>query len=213
MEKGVRLPSGLLRRQSSRAGHPASCLLLCLLRLLTDEQTPRRGRCPIGSHKADLPGSIPGPGTCGRAGARPSFIRSEAVVRLPGPQLEGATIQCWHSMARYANWHSDQAESLMSVGSNPTRATCSSKLIVPWSNGDDTSLTKRKRGFDSLRDDSMAKTSDGPRVCWRHASVVRRGTEFDSRADLSSIQNGLLVQRDDTCLASRKSGFDSPAVH
>ena len=26
-------------------------------------------------------------------------------------------------MARYANWHSGQAESLMSVGSTPTRAT------------------------------------------------------------------------------------------
>jgi hypothetical protein len=58
-------------------------------------------------------------------------------------------------MARYANWHSDQAESLMSVGSTPTRATQSSKATVPWSNGNDTSLTKRKRGFDSLRDDSV----------------------------------------------------------
>ena len=39
-----------------------------------------------GSHKAGSPGSIPGPGTCGRAGARPSFICSDAAVRLPGPQ-------------------------------------------------------------------------------------------------------------------------------
>ena len=28
------------------------------------------------------------------------------------------------------------------------------RVCVPWSNGNDTSLTKRKRGFDSLRDDS-----------------------------------------------------------
>ncbi len=30
---------------------------------------------------------------------------------------------------------------------------------VPWSNGDDTSLTKRKRGFDSLRDDWIDRQS------------------------------------------------------
>src|SRR5437868_1701183 len=36
------------------------------------------GRCPVGPHKPGVPGSIPGPGTCGWAGARPSFIRSEA---------------------------------------------------------------------------------------------------------------------------------------
>ena len=59
--------------------------------------------------------------------------------------------------------------------------------------------------------------------------MVGRGTEFDSRADLRVIvaairvrfpdrlilsnSNGLLVQRDDTGFAHRKSGFDSPAVH
>ena len=77
---------------------------------------PRRGRCPAGLHKADLPGSIPGPGTCGWAGARPSFIRSEAEIRLPDPQLSVF-------MARYANWHRGQVESLVPVGSTPTRAT------------------------------------------------------------------------------------------
>ena len=51
--------------------------------------------------------------------------------------------------------------------------------------------------------------------------MVGRGTEFDSRADLQSVEsdcrflcsNGLLVQRDDTGIASRGSGSDSPAVH
>ena len=44
----------------------------------------------------------------------------------------------------------------MSVGSTPTRATWhEGDFAVPWSNGNDTSLTKRKRGFDSLRDDSI----------------------------------------------------------
>jgi hypothetical protein len=84
--------------------------------------SPRRlnpfqaGRCPAGPHKPGVPGSIPGPGTCGWAGAQPSFIRSEAEVRLPDPQLSVFT-------ARYANWHRGQVESLVPVGSNPTRAT------------------------------------------------------------------------------------------
>jgi hypothetical protein len=74
----------------------------------------------------------------------------------------------------------------------------------------------------------------------QHTSLVGRETEFDSRADLrvnlrgdSSHEgllafnrgigppfpgqfissNGLLVQRDDTGIARRRSGFDSPAVH
>ncbi len=61
-----------------------------------------------------------GLGLCGRAGARPSFIRSEAVVRLPGPQSHELRLT---QTARYANRHSDRAESPMSVGSTPTRAT------------------------------------------------------------------------------------------
>lgn len=47
---------------------------------------PRRGRRPVGSHKADSPGSIPGPGTRGRAGAPLSLINSARWVRLPCPQ-------------------------------------------------------------------------------------------------------------------------------
>jgi hypothetical protein len=93
-------------------------------------------------------------------------------------------------LARYANWHSDQAESLMCAGSTPARATpLETVLVVPWSNGNDTSLTKRKRGFDSLRDDSVICSiqHSGPRVRRRHPFLVRRGTEFDSRADLSIV--------------------------
>ena len=81
------------------------------------DSTPlQAGRCPAGPHKPGVPGSIPGPGTRGWAGARPSVIRSEAEVRLPDPQLSVF-------MALYANWHRGQVESLVSVGSNPTRAT------------------------------------------------------------------------------------------
>src|SRR3954471_13862161 len=59
------------------------------------------GRCPAGPHKPGVPGSIPGPGIRGWAGARPSFIRLDAEVRLPEPQLPAFT-------ARYANWHRGQ---------------------------------------------------------------------------------------------------------
>ena len=65
------------------------------------------------------------------------------------------------------------------------------------------------------------------RKCLRsHTVVVRRKTGFESRTDLCGESeargselierdgsNGLLVQREDVWLATRKSGFDSPAVH
>ncbi len=35
-------------------------------------------------------------------------------------------------------------------------------FAVPWSNGNDTSLTKRKRGFESLRDDSSLWSASAP---------------------------------------------------
>ena len=47
---------------------------------------PRRGGRPAGSHKAAFPGSTPGPGTRGWAGAQPSLMNWEDVVRLPYPQ-------------------------------------------------------------------------------------------------------------------------------
>ena len=77
---------------------------------------PRRGRRPAGSHKAGLPGSIPGPGTwrVGRCSAEFHTLGGGGSTPLPAYSR-------W-TLARYANWHSDQAESLMSVGSNPTRA-------------------------------------------------------------------------------------------
>jgi hypothetical protein len=37
--------------------------------------------------------------------------------------------------------------------------------FVPWSNGNDASLTKRKRGFDSLRDDFIPRKNSMVRGC------------------------------------------------
>jgi hypothetical protein len=59
------------------------------------------------------------------------------------------------------------------------------------------------------------------RRCYgRHASLVGRWSGFDPRADLlvtrsvlESIATGPLVQWNDAGIASRKPGFDSPAVH
>ena len=127
LERRVRFPHGPLDDSPGggtgrRAGPRSTCPRGVGVRV-----SPRRlitlqaGRCPVGFHEADPPGSIPGPGTCGWAGARPSFIRSEAEVRLPDPQLSVF-------LARYAHRHrghdhlSSGARSLVPVGSNPTRA-------------------------------------------------------------------------------------------
>jgi hypothetical protein len=109
-------------------------------------------------------------------------------------------------LARYANWHRDQVEGLVSVGSNPTRATDRNSSRRPAARTP--VLHTGWRRFESCRDDSQPA---GLQVFRQHTSLVGRGTEFDSRADLFS--NGLLVQRDDTGFAHRRSGFDSPAVH
>jgi hypothetical protein len=53
-------------------------------------------------------------------------------VQLPDPQL---TIG-------YANWPSDEVESLVPVGSSPTSVT--DKITIPWSNGKDAWVTTRK---------------------------------------------------------------------
>ena len=69
---------------------------------------------------------------------------------------------------------------------------------------------KEKVQVESCRDDSQKA---GLQVFRQHTSLVGRETEFDSRADLDFVTIGLLVQRDDTGIARRRSGFDSPAVH
>ena len=95
---------------------------------------------------------------------------------------------------------------------------------VPWSNGDDTCVTCRRRWFNSIRDHSK-----GLQVFRQHTAVVRRKTGFNSRADLCnwacmpmeatdpckigamgstpirSTDNkmGLMVQREDTAMAWR----------
>lgn len=52
----------------------------------------------------------------------------------------------------------------------------SRKILVPWSSGNDSSLTKRKWGFDSLRDDSISGLSAEADV--RGRLVQREDTRF-----------------------------------
>jgi hypothetical protein len=56
-------------------------------RVRTDEQTPRRGRCPIGSHKAGWPGSIPGPGTLRAGRCSAEFHTLGGRGSTPGPAI------------------------------------------------------------------------------------------------------------------------------
>ena len=85
----------------------------------------RRGRCPAGPHKAGPPGSIPGPETLRAGRCSAEFHKLGSRGSTPGPAILTNNEQLsiyQEATARYANWHSGQAESLMSVGSTPTRA-------------------------------------------------------------------------------------------
>lgn len=79
------------------------------------------GWCSAESHELGGRGSTPGPAIRRDLGA--------GVTRVGFRGPRGST-------ARYANWHSGQAESLMPVGSNPTRATgagtAKRRPVVQW---------------------------------------------------------------------------------
>lgn len=135
-------------------------------------------------------------------------------------------------MTGYANWKSGEVESLVFVGSTPTSVTG----MIPWSNGKDAWVTTRKavvrlhpgslarkRSVGVLAAHLLGKEEDrvrlpdgplemraaGPRgrrlVCTQAIGVRFPGGPLNVY--------GLVVQRDDTALAWRKSGFDSRRVH
>ena len=58
--------------------------------------------------------------------------------------------------ARYANRQSGEAQTLVTCGFD-SHPCYFGLFLVPWSSGNDSSLTKRKRGFDSLRDDWISR--------------------------------------------------------
>lgn len=185
----------------------------------------RRGRCPTGSHKAGLPGSIPGPATwktcCGWASAHPGLISLDRRVRPPDPPRPGTQIGI--AARSRASW---------GVGSTPTSVTG----MIPWSNGEDAWVTTRKVLVrfqpGSLRkkwsvgvsaahllgkEDDRVQLPDGPLearaagpkgrrlVCTQAIGVRVPGGPLD--------EHGLMVQREDTRPAAWKSGFNSRSVH
>jgi hypothetical protein len=81
VKKGVRLPSGLFAIE-------------------VVSKHPRRGRCPIGSHKADLPGSIPGPGTLRAGWCSAEFHKLGGRGSTPGPAN-----RCEVTVMEVTGWH------------------------------------------------------------------------------------------------------------
>ena len=125
LERRVRFPHGPLddspgggtgRRAGLRSTCPRGVGVRISPRRLIDRDFPGEAGARSGLHKADLPGSIPGPGTAGGPVlGRVSYARRR--------RFDSPTRNCRCSMARYANWHRGQVESLVPVGSTPTRAT------------------------------------------------------------------------------------------
>jgi hypothetical protein len=100
VEKGVRLPSGLIPYEKENglwlvlaASQSGPKCIDCLL-----PTVPRRGRCPIGSHKADLPGSIPGPGTLRAGWCSAEFHKLGGRGSNPGPanRSDKSEVTGWH---------------------------------------------------------------------------------------------------------------------
>ena len=79
-------------------------------------------------------------------------------------------------MTGYANWQSDEVESLVFVGSTPTSVT----ELVPWSSGEDAWPTSRKRMV-RLHPGSLISEQDGLMVQREGIAFAWRKSEFDSR--------------------------------
>ena len=99
-------------------------------------------------------------------------------------------------------------------------------MKVLWSNGYDTCFTRRKRWFDSIQDYFFKRpgtpigraTRLKPEclqvrfLLWVLKSLKEANPQR-CKALFKLETYGALVQREDVCFASRKSGFDSPVLH
>lgn len=103
---------------------------------------------------------------------------------------------------------------------------------VLWSNGYDTCFTRRKRWFDSIQDyffktpryanwqsdSAQYQFNTGPEclqvrpLLWVLKSLKAANQQRCNFLFLHET-NGALVQREDVCVASRRSGFDSLVLH
>src|SRR5437763_8859853 len=104
-------------------------------------------------------------------------------------------------MAGYANWQSDEVESLVPVGSTPTSVTNS---LIPWSNGEDAWATSRKVVV-RFHPGSLTSIWSVSAEAARRFGMAEDWVQFPD----GPLTNGRLVQREDAWLATRRSGFAS----
>ncbi len=151
----------------------------------------RVSQCSAGSHKPRRPGATPGPATCWK-----------------------------DSEARYANRKSGQVESLVCVGSSPTLVILERQIgrwlliVGHW-------LFEESRLFQMINDQrsitndqsfrSRRLTAKAPGLHPGDGGSIPSGTT--ARRVLLGGQYGPVVQWEDACLASKRSGFDSRWVH
>lgn len=165
------------------------------------------GECPAGSHKPGEPGATPGPATftAGYANWKSGEIEGLVTlwVRLP-PRL--LRVRSFDPVVQRQRRLVDIQET---DGSTP-----SGIIRGKWLVASDQWLERRRVVAELVR-------------VRRDAHIDRIATELSRlqlRVDVfvptrhwplvtSHKLNGLLVQRDDSWLATRQSGFDSPAVH
>src|SRR5690606_33278739 len=108
-------------------------------------------------------------------------------------------------MTRYANRQSGHVEDVAILW---VRLPLWSLTTVPWSNGDDTCVTCRRRWFNSLRGHSLVCS------CFSSTSLLL-GYRLSSIPmwTFRRQPNGGLDHWEDSCLATRRKGFAFPAVH
>ena len=148
----------------------------------------------------------------GVAGAQSALIRPTFLARSQGLRLAGgpalgrvsyARNDGFDSHTRYClereemngrvgkPWQSRQIESLVFVGSNPTSATgnCLNSITISSRGPTATTPLLQRGNGGSIPSGTTHPRRDvfGLQVFRQHASVVRRETEFDSRADLARM--------------------------
>lgn len=144
----------------------------------------RCGRCPVGFHKADLPGSIPGSATS----AKPMTRVSQCSVRFHMPRPSGATpepatFHCNLAIARVSQC-SVRSHKPYPSGATPEPGTVSQPNRPGTQTGKAVTLRAwRFCGFDShLGHFNLILVF---RCFWWHAALVERKIGFNSRVDLS----------------------------
>lgn len=204
---------------------------VCGFRVVRDERYCRLGGYPTGSHKAGFlvriqglqlsrgealsQGLAAGTGWAGLAGlsrlgtqiGKAGGSRARRLrVRIPPQPLSGRVVQ-WQDAGvtyRKRRFNSFRDHSVrVAVTLRPRSAARGS--VVQWQGA---SVTCWKGGFDSPRNHAPREAFLGSRREGHPPGGLPRG-----QGVVRGAGRGLLVQRKDAWVASRRSGFNSPAVH